>query len=334
VSSRKRIAISLGDPRGIGPEVAFKAIVQGAAAPESVTYLGIERLRSSAPAGSGFVAIDNAFPRVVPSSPKNWLRAGKHESVEGNSKKGSDLWAGRISLAAILAAVRGTLEGKFSAVVTAPVHKPSLRAAGMQLPGQTELLAELSGASEVGMLMAAESPPVGRALRVLLATTHHPLSEVPNLVTQERLVRQVRMLDRFLRERWRMENPRIAVCALNPHASDGGLFGDEEATVFSPAVGELRRGGVDASGPVSADTVFAHALRGSFDAVVAPYHDVGMAAFKTAAFGNGVNVTLGLPFVRTSPDHGTAFDIAGQGVADPSSMVEAVRLAASLYQRQ
>jgi 4-hydroxythreonine-4-phosphate dehydrogenase len=143
-------------------------------------------------------------------------------------------------------------------------------------------------------------------------------------------VTQTLLLDHALKTDWRIATPRLGLCALNPHASDGGLFGSEEALVFEPAAARLRALGLRVSGPLSADTVFARALEGELDAVVAPYHDVGMAAFKTVAFGSGVNVTLGLPFVRTSPDHGTAFDIAGTGRADESSMLEAIRLAARL----
>ena len=180
------------------------------------------------------------------------------------------------------------------------------------------------------MMMAAEQTSLGGALRVVLATIHIALRDVPSAVTRERLLSQTRLTHVALRERWGLDRPRLALCAVNPHASDGGLFGDEEARVLAPVVRELVDGGLDVAGPIPADTVFVRALRGEFDAVVAPYHDVGMAAFKTASFGAGVNITLGLPFVRTSPDHGTALDIAGRGVANPASMIEAVRTAARL----
>ena len=167
-------------------------------------------------------------------------------------------------------------------------------------------------------------------MRVLLATTHLPLRDVPDRLSRELFEGQLRLLDRALREGWGMPRPRIALCGVNPHASDDGMFGNEEAEILTPALEALRGEGVEAFGPFPADTVFGRALAGEFDAVVAPYHDVGMAAFKTVAFGGGVNVTLGLPFPRTSPDHGTAFDKAGQGIADPSSTLEALRLAARL----
>ncbi len=240
---------------------------------------------------------------------------------------GTDEGAGRVSADALVRAVEMASSGEVGAVVTAPVHKPSLRGAGWEVPGQTEMLQRLTVSERVGMLMAAERTALGAPLRVLLATTHLPLRDVPARITSDLLVGQATLLADALARDWRIGAPRLALCALNPHASDGGLFGDEEETVYAPAIEQLRRDGVRVEGPLPADTVFARALAGAFDAVVAPYHDVGMAAFKTVSFGSGVNVTLGLPFVRTSPDHGTAFDIAGRGEADPSSMLEALRLA-------
>jgi 4-hydroxythreonine-4-phosphate dehydrogenase len=222
------------------------------------------------------------------------------------------------------------MAGDADAVVTAPIHKPALRAAGLDATGHTEMLQRLSGAETVGMLMSAEATSLGGPLRVLLATTHLALRDVPRVLTTDLLLRQARLLDRALRDDWDLVAPRIAFCAFNPHASDDGLFGDEEARVYAPALTTLSREGLGTSGPFPADTVFSRALRGEFDSVVAPYHDVGMAAFKTVSFGGGVNVTLGLPFVRTSPDHGTAFDRAGLDLADESSMLEALRLAARL----
>ncbi len=260
--------------------------------------------------------------------------------------------AGDVSLRAIERAVGLAQAGEVQAIVTGPVHKPALAAAGSRHPGQTELLAELSGSRRVGMLMHADArspvasaepdhgvpegsttPPPGSqraAIRILLATTHVPLRDVPSLLTGARLEEQTRLLAESLRLHWRLPSPRIALCALNPHASDGGLFGDEEGQVFLPAAEAMRRDGIDVTDPLPADTAFLRLLSGAVDAVVSPYHDVGMAVFKTLAFGRGVNVTLGLPFVRTSPDHGTAFDRAGTGRADPGSAVEALRLARRL----
>ncbi len=300
------LAVTLGDPRGIGPEIVKKAL-------QSLRDRFSEPVRVIGPEGFD-------------------PEAGPYHSV--GPFEGGDASAGKVAALAIERAVELAREGSVSAIVTGPIHKPSLRAAGYSDPGHTEMLQRLSGAPEVGMLMAAEDTPGGGPLRVLLATTHVALREVPDLVTHSRLVAQTALLNGALEKDWGIARPRIGLSALNPHASDGGLFGDEEEEVFRPAVEELRQSGIRVQGPLSADTVFGRALRGDLDAVVAPYHDMGMAAFKTVTFGRGVNVTLGLPFVRTSPDHGTAFDLVGRGLADPSSMREAIRLAAHLDQNR
>ena len=298
-----RLAVSLGDPRGIGPEVARRAARQ--------------------------LLQDDASVEVV-------LLGQQHEDaaalplVEVAPFDGTEASAGRVAGLAIEQGVAMIRSGQADALVTAPIHKPALHAAGYSEPGHTELLQRLSGAHDVGMLMAAETTRLGGPLRVLLATTHLALRDVPARITTELLKRQARLLHQALHTDWAIAQPRLALCALNPHASDQGLFGDEEAQVMQPAVSRLRAEGIDISDALPADTVFSRTLRGEFDAVIAPYHDVGMAAFKTVAFGGGVNVTLGLPFVRTSPDHGTAFDIAGQGRADAGSMLESLRLAARL----
>jgi 4-hydroxythreonine-4-phosphate dehydrogenase len=240
--------------------------------------------------------------------------------------------AGRIAGHAVEAAAKLALSGEVDAIVTAPAHKHALHLAGFPYPGHTEWLAQLAGGVDVAMMLAAEAPPDdpdGHPLRVVLVTTHVPLRDVPALLTVARVVRTGGIVDRALRDWWGIDRPRLAVCALNPHAGESGLFGDEEDRILDPAAREL-----GAAGPLPADTVFVRAMRGEFDAVLAPYHDVGMTAIKVAAFGRAVNVTLGLPFPRTSPDHGTALDIAGTGKADPSSMREAIELAVRLAQRK
>jgi 4-hydroxythreonine-4-phosphate dehydrogenase len=207
-----------------------------------------------------------------------------------------------------------------------------LHLAGFPYPGHTEWLAHLAGDVEVAMMLAAEASTeagAAHALRVVLVTTHVALRDVPALVTTERVVRTGRIVERGLAEWWGIVRPRLALCAMNPHAGESGLFGDEEPRVLEPAARQL-----GAAGPLPADTVFVRAMGGEFDAVLAPYHDVGMTAIKVAAFGRAVNVTLGLPFPRTSPDHGTALDIAGTGKADPSSMRAAIELAVKLALRR
>lgn len=298
-----RLAVSLGDPRGIGPEVTRRAVRQLLDEDPLVDVVLLGRQHED---GAGLPLVE-----VAPFD-------------------GTETSAGRVAGLAIETGVEMIRRGQAEALVTAPIHKPALHAAGYPEPGHTELLQRLSGAHDVGMLMAAESTRLGGPLRVLLATTHLALREVPARITGELLERQACLLHEALRSDWAIARPRLALCALNPHASDQGLFGDEEARVMQPAVSRLRDQGIDISDALPADTVFSRTLRGEFDAVIAPYHDVGMAAFKTVAFGGGVNVTLGLPFVRTSPDHGTAFDIAGQGRADAGSMLESLRLAARL----
>lgn len=300
----RAIGITAGDPRGIGPEIALEAI---------------RRLLNESPDLDVHLFAPDEVP--VPKGAIVHRIPGWDGTEEG---------AGRSSADAIRRAVQAALAGEIGAVVTGPVHKPTIHAAGIDFPGQTEFLGFLTASPEVGMLMAAERSPSRGPLRVLLATTHIPLRAVPDAVTTELLTRQTLLLERELRRGWGIVTPRIALCALNPHASDRGLFGSEEAEVLLPAVEGLRSLGIGITGPIPADTVFHRTLRGEFDAVVAPYHDVAMAAFKTVTFGGGVNVTLGLPFPRTSPDHGTAFDIAGKGIADATSMEEAIRLALRL----
>ncbi len=304
-----RVALTPGDLRGIGPEVIQSAVG------ELGEMRGVEY----------FVHTPDG-----PTHVEQLTSMAERARGDAGGIRWSDATAGTFAGASIEAAVQAALRGEVQAIVTAPSHKPSLHAGGYVVPGQTELLRDLAGSDEVAMLMCAETNRLGAPLRVLLATTHIPLADVASAVTEGRIVRQASLLDRSLREAWAIESPRIAICALNPHASDGGLFGDEEARVLEPAVATLRDRGIDATGPYPADTVFTRALSGTFDAVVAPYHDVGMAAFKTASFGTGVNVSIGLPFVRTSPDHGTAFDIAGKGRADATSMAHAIALAIRL----
>ena len=312
-----RIAVTLGDPRGIGPEVAATATRQYRATySHHVTFIG--------PRGTGADAAADAFIDVgawPPATGPTGITAGRASDTAA---------AGRLAGLAIDRAVQLALDGAVDAIVTAPIDKAALHAGGYDFPGHTEMLASRCGIADVVMMMAAETTALGGPLRVVLATTHIALAQVPLAFTADLLMTQTRITARSLRDGWNISSPHIALCAFNPHASDGGLFGDEEARIYAPATAALRAEGLRITGPVPADTVFLRAARGEFDAVIAPYHDVGMAAFKTAAFGSGVNVTLGLPFPRTSPDHGTALDLAGRAAADPSSMLEAMRLATHL----
>jgi 4-hydroxythreonine-4-phosphate dehydrogenase len=311
VVARPRLAVALGDPRGIGPEIIGRALATPLAA--DITLVGAADQIAALPA-THRVSV-GTWEWGSGEDGRRGLVTGRHAPAAPELAAAAGSLAGR----AIVRAVELVTSGAADAVVTAPVHKHALHLAGYRYPGVTEFLAHLSGDIEVAMMLATGS------LRVVLVTTHLPLREVVARVTTERVVSVGRIAAAALTRWWGLERPRLAVCALNPHAGESGLFGDEDALVLAPAAQAL-----GAAGPLPADTVFVRALRGEFDAVLAPYHDVGLTAIKVAGFGKGVNVTLGLPFPRTAPDHGTAFDIAGTGVADPGSMRVALELGAEL----
>ncbi|MCA1605688.1 MAG: 4-hydroxythreonine-4-phosphate dehydrogenase PdxA, partial [Acidobacteria bacterium] len=232
--------------------------------------------------------------------------------------------AGKAAGGYIEAAVELCAAGSVDAIATAPINKRSLFLGGYSFPGHTEFLAHLTGSEEYAMAFVAAN------LRIVLISTHVPLAEAIRLVERDRIIRTINLANRELK-RWGIERPRLAMAALNPHGAEGGLFGIEEASEITPAI-EACRGvdEIDVQGPLSADTVFLRASRGEFDAVIACYHDQAMIPVKCLSFGEAVNVTLGLPFIRTSVDHGTAFDIAGKGIAEHSSMIAAIKLAAEL----
>ena len=230
----------------------------------------------------------------------------------------------RYVLAILDRAIRGCLDGEYDAIVTAPVQKSAINDAGIAFTGHTEYLAEKSAAAHVVMML------VGGGLRVALATTHLPLAEVPKSISRESLLRTMRVIDHDLKSRFRIAKPRILVSGLNPHSGESGHLGREEIEVIAPAIAEAEAMGIAASGPIPADTLFVPERLKGADCALAMYHDQGLPVLKYASFGRGVNVTLGLPFVRTSVDHGTALDIAGSGKADPGSLIEAVKLAIEL----
>ena len=285
--------MTVGDPRGIGPEVVAKALADP--------------------------RVGERCDIVVVGPEESGVQVG--ESVGRWRPDGSTALAGKLSGLAIERAVQMAMAADVDGIVTAPIDKSALRAGGYDYPGHTEMLGHLTGA-RVAMMLASDQ------LRVVLATTHIPLREVAEMLTADLITDAARIARKGLQEWFGIVEPRIALCALNPHAGDGGRFGSEDAKLLAPAA---RAAGID--GPFPADTVFVRAMRGEFDAVIAPYHDVGMTAIKVASFGNAVNVTLGLPFPRTSPDHGTALDIAGLNRADPSSMIAATLLCASIVSR-
>ena len=242
--------------------------------------------------------------------------------------------AGALAARAIDSGIGLAMQGEVDGLVTAPISKEALRAAGYAFPGHTEFLRERTGVPDVTMVMAAERTPLGGPLRVALVTVHVPLRSVPDLLTEELVVRRAAIAARGLRDWWGIRVPHLAFAGLNPHASEGGLFGDEEERIFGPAMERLQREEqIHTSGPFPADTVFRRCLAGEADLVVVPYHDVGLAVLKTVAPESGINVTTGLPFPRTSPDHGTAFDIAGRGVADYRSMAAAIEACVDFCER-
>ena len=311
MSRRPRLALTVGDPAGIGPEIVLKALASASCPPaEWVVYGPLALLEERSRRFSLPAAATLAAAAVDVETAPVALGA---VSAEG----------GRAAAAAVQAAVADALAGCVAGIVTAPLHKESLRAAGHPWPGHTELLAEAAGVSDVAMLF------VGGGLRVALLTIHRSLRSVPDAVTRAETERIVRLVHREL-PRLGATQRRIAVCGVNPHAGEHGLFGCEDEDVVRPAVEALRAEGLSVTGPLPADTVFVRAVQGEFDAVVAAYHDQGLVPVKLLAFGRAVNVTLGLPFVRTSVDHGTAFDIAALGRADPASLLAAMALAVEL----
>jgi 4-hydroxythreonine-4-phosphate dehydrogenase len=285
--SKPRIAITVGDPAGIGPEIAQRA------ATDTRVVAVCEPILYRPPA-------EQVFPPGVLSAD-----------------------AGRASYDTIVRALGDAQHGVVQGIATAPINKEAFKLAGLPWTGHTDLLAHLTGAPSVAMMFYSD------ALRVVLATVHVALAAVPRVLTIESMEATIRLTAAEL-PRFGYPHPRIAVAGLNPHAGEHGLFGCEEATIIRPAIAAGRAAGIDVSGPFPGDTVFVRARRGEFDVVVACYHDQGLIPVKLLAFGQAVNVSLGLPIVRTSVDHGTAFDIAGRGVADPESMIAATMLAARL----
>jgi 4-hydroxythreonine-4-phosphate dehydrogenase len=321
-----RVAVTMGDPAGIGPEVVLKAVAERevleACAPVIVgdaQLLAHTARTLDLTCGYEIIRRGEPLPEDL-RGPVIYHLDNIGASVQPGVESGA---AGRAAAEYIEAAVELCGAGAVDAISTAPINKRALFLGGYSFPGHTEFLAHLTGTDECAMAFVASN------LRVVLISTHVPLAEAIRLVEKDRIVRVARLTDRELR-RWGIERPRIAVAALNPHGAEGGLFGVEESAEIAPAVEACRELGLDASGPFSADTVFLRASRGEFDAVVSCYHDQAMIPVKCLSFGEAVNVTLGLPFIRTSVDHGTAFDIAGRGVAEHSSMVAAITLASRL----
>ena len=324
------LAIALGDPTGIGPEVALKAVA--AELPrdaERYLFIGDEQLVRELNEGLGlnlpiatFAPDATARCAIVTPSPPLASKLSAGEPA-----------AARAALDWLKHGAQLCLKGDASALITAPVNKEAIiRSGETSFVGQTELLSELAGADRTAMMLLGTDER-GRWLRVALATIHIPIREVSARLTREKIELAIELAAQACRD-LALPRAKIAVCGLNPHAGEGGKIGDEEITTVSPAVATMRQRGFDVHGPFAADALFYYVLRGDYDAVVAAYHDQGLVPLKMVAFETGVNWTLGLPFIRTSPDHGTAYDIAGKGIANPSSTIAAIRLAKQLLQNR
>ena len=322
------VAITMGDPAGVGPEIIVKALGEPeifakcrplVLGDENIFSYTIQRMKVSleinrirepeegefGPGVLNLIALTNLFPTEVPLGTPH--RSG-----------------GEAAYRYIERGVQMAQAGMVDAVVTAPISKEALNEAGYPFPGHTELLATWTGAKEYVMMLA------GPRLRVALVTIHLPLREVPSSLSIGTVKKTIVTTFHGLREYFGIRAPKLAVAALNPHAGEGGLFGVEEQEVISPAIEECRREGLDVDGPLPSDSLFFHAAQGRYDAVVSMYHDQGLIPFKLIHFSEGVNITLGLPIIRTSVDHGTGYDIAGRGVADPTSLINAITVAAQM----
>lgn len=315
-ASRPRIAVTLGDPAGIGPEVALKAL----------TDADVRRLAHFTvfgPPAAAWARLAGAEPSFLGAAGVTLVDCGG-AGLDALAPGCASREGGEASVRYVLAAVEAAKAGRIDAIVTGPISKEAVGLAGHPWPGHTELLAEAFGAPEVAMMFA------GGPFRVILVTIHVALVEAIRSITAAAVVKACRLGSDAVRRWFGVAVPRVGVCGLNPHAGEAGRFGHEEREIIGPAIEEARAAGVCAAGPLPPDTAFRQAVEGRFDLVVAMYHDQGLIPIKTVAFAESVNITVGLPVVRTSVDHGTAFDIAGRGRADASSMKAAIRMAAGM----
>jgi len=322
------IAITMGDPCGIGPEIIARSLMSGEIRDCCTpVVLGDRKVmeRAVTLVGNGqqlLTFADGELPENVPEGViflKELSSLANADMVYGSPTAGS----GDAVYRYITAAASLCINGRVAAMSTAPINKAAMNLAGHDYPGHTELLAELTGSEEFVMMLA------GERLRVTLVTIHEALAAVPGLITFEKVLRTIVTTHTDV-DRYFCKKPRIAVLSLNPHAGEGGMFGDEEAAIIAPAINVARERGIDASGPHSADTLFHFAANGDYDAVVCMYHDQGLIPLKLLHFDDGVNITLGIPIIRTSVDHGTAYDLAGRGMASAASMKAAILTAARM----
>ncbi len=326
--SCRRLAITPGEPAGIGPDLVLQIAQQDW--PHQLVVIADPALLLARAALLGLPITLQPYDASAPAQPQ---RAGTlslcpislgAQVVPGELNEAN----GSYVLATLQRACDGNLSGEFAAVVTGPVHKGIINQAGVSFSGHTEFFAQQSGIADVVMLLATEG------LRVALATTHIPLAYVAKAITEDRLGKVIRILDADLKTKFGINQPRIYVCGLNPHAGEGGHLGREEIEVIEPALAALRQEGIDLVGPLPADTLFQDKYLKDADAVLAMYHDQGLPVLKYKGFGNSVNITLGLPFIRTSVDHGTALDLAGKGLADSGSLITAINHAIKMVEKK
>lgn len=318
------IAVTVGEPAGVGPELCLR--LSEREWPMPLVVIGDKTVLDIRAAALGLPVLPEFLANGA--SPQHPLSVWNHPLPEFVMPGTLNPQNSREVLYALDTAIHGCMTGYFSAMVTAPVHKGAINDAGIAFTGHTEYLAASTNTSRVVMMLT------GGALRVALATTHLPLKDVPAAIESHSLTETLRIVEHDLREKFRIATPRIAVCGLNPHAGEGGYLGTEERDVIEPVIDGLLAEGIQVYGPYPADTIFVPSHAKGYDAIVAMYHDQGLPVLKRESFGNGVNITLGLPFIRTSVDHGTALDLAGTGRGDPGSLFAAVQLAVELAKRE
>ena len=314
-SNKQKIAITMGDPAGVGPELVLKALASRR----------VKKVASPFVIGD-ITLLDQVAKRLDLRPPK------KGEVINLSTLKTSESRPAKPTKASSAAminyieeATAMAMDGRADAIVTGPINKEAALLSGFTMPGHTEYLAKLTKTKDFAMMLG------GKTLKVILVTIHEPIKKLPTLVTEERILKTIKITDKAFKKYYGLKKPRIAVCGLNPHAGEGGKFGKEDILTVTPAVKRARRSGIDAIGPLPSDTVFYRAVRkNDFDAVVCMYHDQGLIPLKLLHFEDGVNTTLGLPIIRTSVDHGTAYDIAGKGIASDKSIIAAIEAAAEM----
>ncbi len=312
----KRIALSPGDPAGIGPEICLKSLQDNINNISNFELIGdivfFKKLSKD-------LNLDLSFQEVPK---KNNSVTVKNICLDSEVNLGfPDASNSKYILDVLMTGSLGALNDEYSALVTGPINKKVINDYGFEFSGHTEFLADISNTKNVVMLLANSK------LKVALLTTHVPLKKVSEMITKEKIIESTKILNQSLRNLWKIENPRICILGLNPHAGEGGFLGDEEIEVIEPAIITLQNENINIEGPISADTAFLNKKIKKFDAYIAMFHDQGLPVLKTIGFGNSVNITLGLPFTRVSVDHGTAYEIAGKNLADPSSFKKSMELA-------